>query len=129
MLLPIVPSSLLSTTNRAGSTALHWAALNAQLAAARRLVEFPGGPGIDLIDIKNAAGRSPLGEAEAVGWDEGAKWMVEVMRLVDAGGVGAVAEGEGDPADSQIEHQDKEDTDGGPSVEGPGVGGCPPSSS
>jgi hypothetical protein len=130
MLLPIVPSSLLSTSNRAGSTALHWAALNALLASARRLVEFPGGPGIDLIDIKNAAGRSPLGEAEAAGWDEGAKWMVEVMRLADAGGVGAVAEGEGDPADSQIEDQD-EDTGGAASisVEGPGVGGCPPSSS
>jgi hypothetical protein len=126
ILLPVVPSSLLSASNRAGSTALHWAALNAQLAAARRLVEFPGGPGIDLIDIKNAAGRSPLGEAEAVGWDEGAKWMVEVMRMADAGGVGAVAEEEEEPADSQVE-----DTGGGAahiSVEGPGVG-CPPSSS
>jgi uncharacterized protein len=132
MLLPVVPSSLLSTSNRAGSTALHWAALNAQLAAARRPVEFPGGPGIDLIDIKNAAGRSPLAEAEAAGWDEGAKWMVGVMRLVDAGGVGAVAEEEEEPADSQIEDQDQKDTDGGAariSVEGPGVGGCPPSSS
>jgi uncharacterized protein len=127
-----VPSSLLSTSNRAGSTALHWAALNSQLAAARRLVEFPGGPGVDLIDIKNAAGRSPLGEAEAAGWDEGAKWMVEVMRLVDAGGVGAVAEGEGNPADSQSEDQDQEDADVGAtriSVEGPGVGDCQPSSS
>lgn len=98
----------------------------------RRLVECPGGPGVDLIDIKNAAGRSPLGEAEAAGWDEGAKWMVEVMRLVDAGGVGAVAEGEEDAADSQIEDKDQEDTDGGAtgrSVEAPGVGGCPPSSS
>lgn len=132
MLLPIVPPSLLSTGNRAGSTALHWAALNAQLAAARRLVEFPGGPGIDLIDIKNAAGRSPLAEAEAAGWDEGAKWIVEVMRLVDAGRVGAVAEEEEETADSQIEDQDQEDTDGGAprrSAEGPGVGDCPPSSS
>jgi hypothetical protein len=46
-------------------------------------VEYPDGPGVGLIDVKNAAGRSPLGEAEAVGWDEGAKWMVEVMRLDD----------------------------------------------
>jgi uncharacterized protein len=133
MLLPVVPSSLLSTSNRAGSTALHWAALNAQLAAARRLVEFPGGPGIDLIDIKNAAGRSPLAEAEAAGWDEGAKWIVEVMRLVDTGRVGAVAEEEEGTADSQIEGQDQEDADGEAariiSVEGPGVGGYPPSSS
>lgn len=80
-----MPSSLLSAQNCAGSTALHWAALNAQLGTARALVGFPGGPGADLIDIKNAAGRSPLGEAEAAGWDEGAKWMVEVMRLDEAG--------------------------------------------
>jgi ankyrin repeat protein len=105
-----VPPSLLTTSNRAGSTPLHWAALNAQLAAARRLVEFPGGPGIDLIDIKNAAGRSPLAEAEAAGWDEGAKWMVEMMRLVDAGGVEGVAEEEEETADSQIE--DQEDSGG-----------------
>lgn len=85
VLLPIVPSSLLSAQNIAGSTALHWAALNAQLGTARALVGFPGGPGADLIDIKNTAGRSPLGEAEAAGWDEGAKWMVEVMRLDWAG--------------------------------------------
>ena|SRR6267154_4741602 len=131
MLLPVVPPSLLTTSNRAGSTALHWAALNAQLAAACRLVEFPGGPGIDLIDIKNAAGRSPLAEAEAAGWDEGAKWMIEVMRLVDARGE-AVAEEQEETADSQIEDQVQEDTDGGAarrSVEGPGVGGYPPSSS
>lgn len=85
VLLPIVPSSLLSAQNIAGSTALHWAALNAQLGTARALVGFPGGPGAELIDIKNTAGRSPLGEAEAAGWDEGAKWMVEVMRLDGAG--------------------------------------------
>ena len=81
LLLPLCPPSLLSAQNNAGSTALHWAALNAHLATARALVEFPRGPGIALIDVKNAAGRSPLGEAEAAGWDEGAKWMVEVMRL------------------------------------------------
>jgi len=124
ILLPIVPLSLLSASNRAGSTALHWAALNAQLAAARRLVEFPGGPGVYLLDIKNAAGRSPLGEAEAAGWDEGAKWMVEVMRMVDAGEVGAVAEEEEETADSQIDDQDQ-DTDGQAariSVEVPGGG-------
>ena len=82
-LLPLCPSSLLSAQNHAGSTALHWAALNAHIAAARALVEYPDGPGVGLIEVKNAAGRSPLGEAEAAGWDEGAKWMVEVMRLDD----------------------------------------------
>jgi hypothetical protein len=47
----------------------------------QKLVELPGGPGIDLIDIKNEAGRSPLGEAEIAGWQEGAKWLVQVMNL------------------------------------------------
>jgi len=47
----------------------------------QQLVKLPGGPGIDLIDIKNEAGRSPLGEAEMAGWQEGAKWLVEVMKL------------------------------------------------
>lgn len=47
----------------------------------QKLVEFPGGPGIDLIDIKNTAGRSPLGEAELAGWEEGAKWLVQMMKL------------------------------------------------
>ncbi|KAI0253702.1 hypothetical protein BJV78DRAFT_1191363 [Lactifluus subvellereus] len=92
-------------TNHAGSTALHWAALNSQLATARALVNFPGGLGIDLIDIKNAAGRSSLAEAEVAGWDEGAKWMVEVMRLDDAGDV----EGDTPLSEDQVE---VEDTDG-----------------
>jgi len=45
------------------------------------LVQYPSGPGRDLIEIKNIAGRSPLGEAELAGWEEGAKWFVQVMKL------------------------------------------------
>jgi uncharacterized protein len=110
LLLPIVPPSLLSATNRAGSTALHWAAINSQLAAAHALVNFPGGAGIDLIDIKNAAGRSSLGEAEVAGWDEGAKWMVQVMRLDNSGG----AESDTLPSGEQVQigDEDSEDFDG-----------------
>ncbi|KAI0364955.1 ankyrin, partial [Pilatotrama ljubarskyi] len=84
-LLPLLPPSLLAARNHAGTTPLHWAALNSHLAVAQKLVQFPGGPGVDLIDIKNSAGRSPLGEAETVGWEEGAKWFVQVMNL-DGGG-------------------------------------------
>jgi len=101
-LLPLCPPSLLSAQNHAGSTALHWAALNAHIAAARALVEYPDGPGVSLIDVKNAAGRSPLGEAEAAGWDEGAKWMVEVMRLDDNGNDDGAA-GRDDVGDSRAE--------------------------
>ncbi len=80
-LLTTTAPSLLSAQNAAGSTALHWAALNRHLAIAQQLVRAPQGPGIDLIEVKNAAGRSPLGEAENIGWEEGAKWFVEVMNL------------------------------------------------
>jgi uncharacterized protein len=107
ILLPIVSSSLLSVQNHAGSTALHWAAVNSQLATARALVNFQGGLGIDLIDIKNAAGRSSLAEAEAAGWDEGAKWMVQVMRLDVAGG----AEDDAPLSEEQVELEDAEGTD------------------
>lgn len=69
--------------NHAGSTPLHWAAVNRHLDVAQTLVKFPAGPGIDLIDIKNEARRSPLGEAELAGWDEGARWFVQVMNLDD----------------------------------------------
>lgn len=78
-----MPSRLLAAQNDAGSTALHWAALNKQLEIARKLVLYPNGPGRDLIDIKNNVGRSPLGEAEVAGWDEGAKLLVERMMLDD----------------------------------------------
>lgn len=80
-LLTTTSPSLLSAQNEAKSTALHWAALNSHLEIAQKLVKHPQGPGVDLIDIKNSAGRSPLGEAENVGWEEGAKWFVEVMNL------------------------------------------------
>ncbi|CAA7260484.1 unnamed protein product [Cyclocybe aegerita] len=84
-LLPLLPPTLLSVQNESGSTPLHWAALNSQLEIAQKLVQQIDGPGRDLIDIKNKAGRSPLGEAELAGWEEGAKWFVEVMNL-DADG-------------------------------------------
>ena len=83
---PILPPSLLSAQNNSQSTALHWAAINQHLSIMKKLVEIPGGPGVDLIDIKNEAGRSALGEAEIAGWQEGAQWLVQVMKL-DVDGV------------------------------------------
>jgi ankyrin repeat protein len=65
----------------AGSTALHWAALNSHLGVMERLIKVPGGGGSGLIDMKNAAGRSPLAEAEMMGWDEGTSWLAEMMSL------------------------------------------------
>lgn len=80
-ILPLVPPSLLSAQNNAGSTPLHWAAVNAHLEVVKFLIECPEGPGVNLIDIKNGAGHSPLAEAEYAGWDEGAKYLVGVMNL------------------------------------------------
>ncbi|KAF7350876.1 Ankyrin repeat-containing protein P16F5.05c [Mycena sanguinolenta] len=102
-LLPIIPPTLLSAGNSAQSTPLHWAALNSHLDIVKKLVQFPGGPGIDLIDNKNAAGRSPLAEAELAGWDEGAQWLVQMMKL-DPGG--NVKEGEVDDANDPAEGDD-----------------------
>ncbi|KAF8058704.1 hypothetical protein FPV67DRAFT_1523440 [Lyophyllum atratum] len=98
-LLPLIPTSLLAAQNSAKSTPLHWAALNKHLPIIQKLVEYPDGPGIDLIDIKNAAGRSPLGEAELAEWDEGATWLVKMMNL--------------DTKDAETERGDAEDDDEG----------------
>lgn len=82
-LLSLLPPTTISAQNHSGSTPLHWAALNSHLDIAQKLVQHPLGPGRDLIEIKNIAGRSPLGEAELAGWEEGAKWFVQVMNLND----------------------------------------------
>ena len=80
--LPHISPELLSTPNTSGrSTPLHWAAMNSHLQIAKALIEYPGGPGPALIDAYNSAGRSSLGEAELVGWEEGAKYFVEVMGI------------------------------------------------
>lgn len=69
----------------------------------------PQGLGKDLIDIKNDAGRSPLGEAENVGWEEGAKWFVEVMNLDDTkDGEEATDEAVEVPDNVEVEIQDAE---------------------
>ncbi|KAG8742924.1 hypothetical protein FRC10_000712 [Ceratobasidium sp. 414] len=78
-LLPLLPRSILSVRNTSKSTALHWAATNKHLAVVQKLA----GTQPSLIDIKNAAGRTPLGEAEMAEWDEGAQWMVGAMPIED----------------------------------------------
>ncbi|KAJ3534407.1 hypothetical protein NMY22_g6940 [Coprinellus aureogranulatus] len=94
--------------NSAGSTPLHWAAVNQHLDIAKALVEFPGSPGANLIDIRNEAGHSPLAEAEYAGWDEGAKYFVSVMNLDTTKGADNESEGdavleEGQGIEVQIE--------------------------
>ncbi|CAE6354436.1 unnamed protein product [Rhizoctonia solani] len=76
-LLPLLPPTLLSQPNNSKSTPLHWAATNKHLSIVQKLA----GAQPSLIDIKNAAGRTPLGEAELVEWDEGAQWMVGAMEI------------------------------------------------
>ncbi|TFK64003.1 ankyrin [Pluteus cervinus] len=124
LLLPLIPATLLSQPNTpAGSTPLHWAALNGHLDVIKTLIEWPQGPGIDLIEIKNQAGRSPLAEAEMAGFEEGAKYLVSVMKLDDlndgqgAGASGSAGDGEvvdDDDVDGVDEVEiEIEDADGG----------------
>ena len=83
--------ALLAAQNNAGNTPLHWAALNSHMSTAQLLVAR-GGP--ILIDVRNKAGRTPLGEAEEAGWDDGARWFVTQMNL---------EEGVGEATDSKEE--------------------------
>ncbi|QRV84007.1 ankyrin repeats [Ceratobasidium sp. AG-Ba] len=70
----VPPINLLSVQNSSKSTALHWAATNKHLGTVQKLAESQP----SLIDIKNAAGRTPLGEAELAEWDEGANgWSAQ----------------------------------------------------
>jgi ankyrin repeat protein len=95
--LPNIPGSLLQVANTSGqSTALHWAAVNSHLAVAQAIVSHPGGPGPLLIDAHNAAGLSPLGEAELAGADEVAKWLVEVMTIEQKPAIGDENDADGD---------------------------------
>jgi uncharacterized protein len=106
-LLDTLPADLARAQNAAGSTALHWAALNKHLAAAQALVARAGA---SLIDVRNATGRSPLGEAENVGWEDGARWLVGAMDLgVEAGGKEEEEEGDASAInDVEVEITDAE---------------------
>ncbi len=87
------PTSLLKSSNSSGSTPLHWAALNSQLEIAKALIEAGGA---QLIDVKNKAGRSPLGEAENAGWEDGARFFVSVMEF-------GAEEGQSEETDEKVE--------------------------
>lgn len=52
-------------------------------------------------------GRSPLGEAENLGWEEGAKWFVEVMNLDEVKGEDELQPAEG-TVNVEVEIQDAE---------------------
>lgn len=120
-LLPIIPPSLLSAQNNSGSTPLHWATLNEQLDTMKALIAHPTGPRGKLVDIKNKAGRTPLGEAEMAGWDEGAAWLVGVMDLDESNNTAgegandeAVEENDSGGEDEPLEiHVEVEDAQGG----------------
>ncbi|KAF8608394.1 hypothetical protein BDV93DRAFT_519439 [Ceratobasidium sp. AG-I] len=99
-ILPILPSTLLPTQNASKSTALHWAATNKHLSVVQKLATAQP----SLIDIKNAAGRTPLGEAELSEWDEGAQWMVGAMIVDD----GDIKEGVTDEVVDEEDKQGKE---------------------
>lgn len=82
-LLPLLPSPAFSAQNTSGSTPLHWASLNGHLELAKLLVLAPASSGDKLIDIKNEAGYTAVGEAELAERSEIAMWLVGRMILND----------------------------------------------
>ncbi|KAG8806974.1 hypothetical protein FRC17_004701 [Serendipita sp. 399] len=81
-ILPHISPSLLEVANTSGSsTPLHWAAVNSHLEIAKALILHPTGSGPLLLNARNAAGLSPLAEAELAGADEVAKWFVGIMKI------------------------------------------------
>ena len=66
--------ALINRANSNGNTALHWAALNGHLEAAKALVSA----GADA-RVKNSAGRDAAVEAEHSGKDEVANYLLSTM--------------------------------------------------
>lgn len=73
----------------------------------QRLVQS-GGPG--LIDQKNLAGLTAVGEAEMVEWDDGARWLVSQMNL-DTGAEVRDTDGDEDVPTEDVDGQTKMDVD------------------
>lgn len=93
------PGTTLIAQNEAGNTPLHWAALNGHLDTVKRLVDIidftatttnlshaslqsrpeedPGAPAPPAWDIRNAAGRGPMTEAEMAGKQEVVQFLLE----------------------------------------------------
>ncbi|TYJ58929.1 hypothetical protein B9479_000363 [Cryptococcus floricola] len=86
-ILPLVPSSLLTATNEAGSPPLHYAIMNNKTECVKKLVELPEeqGGGLPILKQKNANGRDAFlescwsgeGKEEVSGWIEGYLYRVE----------------------------------------------------
>ena len=114
LLLPLIPPDGLLQSNESQSTPLHWVALNGHLNTVKKLINYSPGPGPNLIDQKNKAGRTPLGEAEMAGWDEGAQFMVSVMNLATGSSEPIdVDDDEGVDVDAKDIEVEIEDADGG----------------
>lgn len=114
-LLPLLPPALFSTTNASGSTPLHWASLNGHLPVVKLIVLHPLGPGDALIDCRNNAGRTPVGEAEMMERHEVANWLVGRMRLderpstpLQEGGEAEMATDETVPKEDEGEEEEEE---------------------
>jgi uncharacterized protein len=131
-LLSFIPQDGLLESNCSHSTPLHWAALNGHLTTVKKLINHTPGPGANLIDQKNKAGRTPLGEAELAGWQEGAQWMVSVMNLTTTNSPESVDDDV--EVDEDVEKDGKEieveiqDADGGVAEMMLGKNSAPPQS-
>lgn len=94
--------ALLNKRNKAGNTALHWAALNGHLEAVKALVDGGADP-----YIQNNVGHDAIYEAEVNDKKEAVEWMLKEGDL-DAYDEAVGAEGEGGAEDGEGEGQDEE---------------------
>ncbi|KAL9011815.1 MAG: hypothetical protein Q9173_003373 [Seirophora scorigena] len=115
----LIPSSSSSSStplnpnlpNKSGNTPLHWAALNGQLAAVKRLVSA----GVDPT-VRNHAGHDAVYEAERSGKDGVARWLLSegegLERGVQRSGGDAEEEVEEEEARELATNKDGEQKDG-----------------
>ena len=76
-----VPKALIAVANNSKSTPLHWATVNKHLEILKLLLEAPDGPGPILIEQKDLAGMTAIGEAEQEEWQEGAQYLISMMSI------------------------------------------------
>jgi uncharacterized protein len=102
--------SILNSQNKAGNTALHWAALNGHLAAVKVLLEEGADP-----TITNSRGHDAVFEAEINDKSEVVEWVLkeggDSLESGVAGGVEGEGEGEAEEVGDEEGMEDGDETE------------------
>jgi hypothetical protein len=86
---------LINAQNKAGNTALHWAALNGHLSSVKTLLELEADP-----TITNQKGHDAVYEAELNDKEDVVRWVLKESESLEQGLGEAANGGEEDTADS-----------------------------